>query len=94
MTAMIALGSILLILLVLVDTFELKEGEAVERSLRELRGMYEPFVTALSIRFLMPLPPVVPEREPVDNWQTSAWMRRTKGFRQLAAVDTVDDHDD
>jgi voltage-gated potassium channel Kch len=73
---------------------KLKEGEAVERSLRELRGMYEPFVTALSIRFLMPLPPIVPEREPVDNWQTSAWMRRTKGFRQLAAVDTVDDHDD
>jgi len=73
---------------------KLNEGEAVEQRLRELRGMYEPFVTALSIRFLMPLPPVLPAGEPVDNWQTSAWMRRTKGFRQLTAVDAVDDHED
>ena len=54
--------------------------------------MYEPFVTALSIRFLMPLPPVFIDGEPVDNWQTSAWMRRTRGFRQL--TQTADDHDD
>jgi hypothetical protein len=73
---------------------KLNDGEAVEQRLRELRGMYEPFVNALSIRFLMPLPPVLPEGEPVDNWQTSAWMRRTRGFRQLAAVDAVDDHED
>ena len=59
---------------------ELNEGEAELRRLTELRGMYEPFVTALSIRFLMPLPPVFIEGEPVDNWQTSAWMRRTRGF--------------
>jgi voltage-gated potassium channel Kch len=73
---------------------KLNEGEAVEQRLRELRGMYEPFVNALSVRFLMPLPPVLPAGEPVDNWQTSAWMRRTKGFRQLTAVDAVDDHED
>ena len=53
--------------------------------LAELRGMYEPFVNALSLRFLLPLPPVFPDGEPVDNWQTSAWMRRTRGFRHLAA---------
>ena len=34
--------------------------------------MYEPFVHALSLRFLMPLPPVFTDDEPVDNWQTSA----------------------
>jgi Ion channel len=73
---------------------ELRDGEAVERRLTELRGMYEPFVSALSAWFLMPLPPVFPESEPVDNWQTSAWMRRTKGFRQLTAVDAFDDHED
>lgn len=72
---------------------KLNQGEEVERRLKELREMYEPFVTALSIRFLMPLPPVLPDREPVDNWQTSAWMRRTKGFRQLTAGET-DDHED
>ena len=64
------------------------------RRLRELRGMYEPFVTALSVRFLLPLPPFLPDGEPVDNWQTSAWMRRTKGFHQLTGDDAVDDHED
>ncbi len=72
----------------------LTEGEAVELRLRELRGMYEPFITALSIRFLMPLPPVLPAGEPVDNWQTSAWMRRTRGFHQLTSVAAPDDHED
>jgi hypothetical protein len=70
----------------------LDEGEAALRRLTELRGMYEPFVTALSIRFLMPLPPVFIDGEPVDNWQTSAWMRRARGFHQL--TQTADDHDD
>jgi Ion channel len=71
---------------------ELKDGEAVEKRLTELRGMYEPFVVALSQRFLIPLPPVFIDGEPVDNWQTSAWMRRARGFRQL--TETIDDHDD
>jgi hypothetical protein len=73
---------------------ELRDGEAVERRLAELRGMYEPFVHALSLRFLMPLPPVYSEGEPVDNWQTSAWMRRARGFRHLAGTESIDDHDD
>jgi hypothetical protein len=41
----------------------------------------------------LPLPPVMPDGEPVDNWQTSAWMRRAKGFRQLATTAVEDDHD-
>ena len=73
---------------------KLNQGESVDRRLVELRGMYEPFVTALSIRFILPLPPVLPDREPVDNWQTSAWMRRTKGFRQLSTPVTSDEHED
>jgi hypothetical protein len=73
---------------------ELRDGESVEQRLTELHGMYEPFVQALSDRFLMALPPLVSEGEPVDNWQTSAWMRRARGFRHLAATDPIDDHDD
>ena len=73
---------------------ELNQGQTVERRLVELRGMYEPFITALSDRFLISLPPVLPDREPVDNWQTSAWMRRTKGFHQLSTPETSDDHED
>lgn len=71
---------------------ELNDGEAVEKRLNELRGMYEPFISALSLRFLMALPPVFIDGDPVDNWQTSAWMRRTRGFRQLAQA--PDDHED
>ncbi len=73
---------------------ELADGGAAVERLTELRGMYEPFVQALSSRFLMPLPPVMSEDEPVDNWQTSAWMRRTRGIRQLRAVEAADDHAD
>jgi hypothetical protein len=72
----------------------INEGEAVERRLLELRGMYEPFVHALSLRLLLPLPPVLPDGEPVDNWQTSAWMRRTRSFRQLAGDQMADEHED
>jgi hypothetical protein len=72
----------------------LRDGTETENRLTELRGMYEPFVNALSLRFLMPLPPVFIDAEPVDNWQTSAWMRRTRGFRHLAANEPVDEHED
>jgi hypothetical protein len=37
----------------------------------ELRGMYEPFIFALSKHFLLTLPPRVPESAHADNWQTS-----------------------
>src|SRR5437899_10753645 len=35
-----------------------REGADVDAKLAELRGMYEPFVTALSRHFLLPLPPM------------------------------------
>ena len=56
--------------------------------------MYEPFVNALSRYFMLALPPVIPESVPVDNWQTSAWMRRTSGIGNLVPVDSSDDHVD
>jgi hypothetical protein len=61
--------------------------------LAELRGMYEPLVNALAHYFLFALPPVLPEKATVDNWQTSAWMRRTAGLSSLPLVDG-DDHFD
>ncbi len=73
---------------------KLKGGEAMDHRLDELRGMYEPFVNALSHYLLLPVPPVFSEEEPVDNWQTSAWMRRARGFGQLATADPADDHAD
>jgi hypothetical protein len=66
---------------------DLREGPAVEAKLTELRGMYEPFVNALAHYFHFVLPPLFSEKTAVDNWQTSAWMRRTAGLSRLAVLD-------
>jgi hypothetical protein len=73
---------------------ELRDGPAVDQKLAELRGMYEPFVNALARHFLLALPPVLSDSAPVDNWQTSAWMRRTSGIGRLALPEPGDDHRD
>ncbi len=73
---------------------ELRDEEVVEQNLAELRGMYEPFVNALARHFLLGLPPVISDSQPIDNWQTSAWMRRTLGIGALAKPDPRDDHFD
>ncbi len=71
---------------------ELRESSAVGPKLAELRRLYEPFVAALSAYFLLPLPPIRAEAAPVDNWQTSAWMKRAGGIGQLARSEPDDDH--
>jgi hypothetical protein len=73
---------------------ELHQGSAADARLAELRGMYEPFVNALARRFLFTLPPVVPEQEIADNWQRSAWMRRTPGIGSLPVATVDKDHFD
>jgi hypothetical protein len=60
---------------------------AMESRLRELRGMYEPFVNGLGQYLSFTLPRFFPERQTADNWQTSAWMPRTPGIRDLPGVD-------
>jgi hypothetical protein len=69
---------------------ELRESPGVEARLIELRSMYEPFVNALAEYFLHALPPFLPEQVTTDNWQTSAWTRRTPGIGNLPATD--DEH--
>jgi hypothetical protein len=53
----------------------LKDGEDAELRLTELRLMYEPYVSALSDRLMMPLSPWILGSEAIDNWKTSAWGR-------------------
>jgi hypothetical protein len=72
---------------------QLRDGPAVAKALTELRGLYEPFVNALAAFFQFTLPPFRPASPPVDNWQTSAWMRRTPGLGGLPAAG-ADDHFD
>jgi hypothetical protein len=71
-----------------------REDEAAAARLAELRAMYEPFVNALANYFLFTLPPILPDRPAVDNWQTSAWTRRAPGLGSLPVTDARDDHFD
>jgi hypothetical protein len=71
---------------------ELWPGQLLDDKLSELRGMYEPFLVGLADYFLFQLPPFLPEKTVVDNWQTSAWMRRTPGLQGLPLPDPEDDH--
>lgn len=73
---------------------ELRQGPAVESKMAELRAMYEPFVNALSHYLKFHLPPMFTEKHAVDNWQTSAWTRRTAGFRRLPILNDGDEHFD
>src|SRR5205807_2559458 len=61
----------------------MSEGSAGDPKLTELRAMYEPFVEALARHFLISLPPLLPDKPSVDNWQTSPWARRTPGIGKL-----------
>jgi len=58
----------------------LREGNAVDQKLSELRRMYEPYVYSLSNHLCMTVPPWIPKSSRIDNWQTSAWGRST-GFQ-------------
>ena len=60
----------------------------------ELRKMYEPFVNALAHHLVLTLPPIVPGGAVVDNWQTSAWMKRTVGLHRLAYAPVFDGQSD
>jgi hypothetical protein len=44
-----------------------------EKTLEELRALYEPYTQVLSQYLLMPLPDWLPKARASDNWQTSAW---------------------
>lgn len=49
-----------------------EHGDVKER-LAELRGMYEPYVAALSAHLAQPLPPWVRDTEHPDNWEGAPW---------------------
>ena len=60
--------------------------------LNKLRGMYEPYVQALSLFLYIDLPPWILAKESADNWKTSAW-GRISGFTAQTLVERAqDDH--
>jgi hypothetical protein len=57
----------------LTDEIVLSSEPGDERTLEELREMYEPYTQVLSQYLMMPLPGWMPKPRATDNWQTSAW---------------------
>jgi hypothetical protein len=51
----------------------LRQGPEADRMLAHLRQMYEPYVSALADRLLMPLPPWLPPPGATDAWKITAW---------------------
>ena len=70
----------------------LREGPAFDEKIADLRQMYEPFVNGLAMYFVFALPPFVPQKAAVDNWQTSAWQKRTVSFGGLPVTHDRADH--
>jgi hypothetical protein len=63
-----------------------------DQKLNKLRGMYEPYVQALSQFLYIELPPWILAKESADNWKTSAW-GRISGFTAQTQVErALDDH--
>jgi ion channel len=57
------------------DSLPLLSGDGAEKTLAELREMYEPYVNALACRLRMPLPAWGADTDAADNWRTSAWQK-------------------
>jgi hypothetical protein len=53
-----------------------------EKTLEDLRALYEPYTQVLSQYLLMPLPGWLPRERVSDNWQTSAWEVRPQATDQ------------
>jgi len=71
---------------------KLNDGEAADRRLTELRGMYEPYIFALASYLLQPLPPWIPQAKgKKDNWQTTAW-GQASGVVETKHAIAGDDH--
>jgi hypothetical protein len=63
-------------------SIRLQDSRTSEQKLSELRATYEPFVTALAERIQVSLPPWLPPKETLDDWQTSDWDDRFPSIRQ------------
>jgi hypothetical protein len=73
---------------------EVPNPEKANAKLKELRGMYEPFVNALARRVLLIVPPIFVPGSAIDNWQRSAGMKYTPGIGSLYETQINDDHFD
>jgi Ion channel len=66
----------------------MRDEAAVAKALTELRELYEPFVNSLAAQFEFDLPRFQPTQQPVDNWQTSPWTKRSPELGALPTAPT------
>jgi hypothetical protein len=72
---------------------KLRQGSEAEQRLKDLRRMYEPYINSLSIYLRMAIPPWLSSASRRDNWQTSAWERRSGTSGRVATEeDETDEH--
>jgi hypothetical protein len=69
----------------------LRDGMAVDEKIRELRQMYEPYVNALASFLFITTPAWIPQKENLDNWQTSAWGRISTSTASAARLEPQED---
>jgi hypothetical protein len=53
--------------------FSLSTDSTMNDKLRDLRHMYEPYLSALGSHLCLDVPPWIPAVGQTDNWRTSAW---------------------
>ncbi|MBI4962599.1 MAG: two pore domain potassium channel family protein [Desulfomonile tiedjei] len=61
---------------------KLREGSDADGQLKELRGMYEPYIYSLSQYFRISVPPWIRATSHPDNWQMSVWEPPSRPFRK------------
>src|SRR5262249_39541944 len=73
---------------------EMRDGAGGGQGVTEVRGPDQPVGHGPAAHLQFAMPPFQPENPPVDNWQTSAWMRRSPGLGGLPAAGAEDEHFD
>ncbi len=71
---------------------KLRDGDEMEQNLTALRMLYEPYIYSLSQYLRLTVPPWITESTGRDNWQTSAWERRTGIKREGKETEAEDEH--
>jgi hypothetical protein len=72
--------------------YQLRNDEASNQKLKELRDMYEPYLHSLARYLYVELPPWILASHITDDWKTSAW-GRISGFSGRGQVaQDIEDH--
>ncbi len=71
---------------------KLREGDAFEAKLSQLRSLYEPYAAAIAVNLSIALPPWLHPERLKDNWQAGPWDRAIQARSLAGRVQSIDDH--